>query len=97
MLLYVGLPTGGCLAAAAIASEGQTLLHHGWHIACQMPGLLSLLMASSVLVNLSTCFSIRLTSSLTFKTIGCLKNAAVIVVGVLCGDVVRPTSVLSDI
>lgn len=94
VLLFIGLPTGLCLAAAAIVSESQALLNYGWRIGWQMPGLLSLLMLSSVLVNISTCLSIRLTSSLTFKTAGCLKNAAVILFAALRGDVVSGAQLL---
>lgn len=94
VLLFVGLPTGICLTAAAVVSESKDLLQYGWRAALRMPGLLAMLMISSVAVNVSTCLSIRLTSSLTFKTAGCLKNAAVIMIGVLSGDVVSGTQII---
>lgn len=89
VLLFVGLPTGVMLAAAAVPSEGAGLAKYGWAIARENPGLLGLLALSSAAVNVTSVLAIRLTSSLMFKVTGCMKNVAVVWLGVLMGDKVR--------
>lgn len=88
-LLYVGLPAGLLLAVAAVPLEGPGLAKYGWVIAEENPRLLVLLALSSAAVNFMSFLAIRLTSSLTFKVTGCIKNIAVIGLGVLLGDKVR--------
>lgn len=85
----MGLPTGVMLAAAAVPSEGAGLAKYGWAIARENPGLLALLAVSSAAVNVTSFLAIRLTSSLMFKVTGCMKNVAVVWLGVLMGDKVR--------
>ncbi len=89
VLLFVGLPTGLLLAVAAVPSEGPGLVRYGWAIAWENPGLLALLAVSSAAVNVTSFLAIRFTSSLMFKVTGCMKNVAVVWLGVLMGDKVR--------
>lgn len=46
------------------------------------------------LVNLSTAFAIKVTGSLTFKVVGCVKNTLLVWVGILMGDVVTREQLL---
>jgi len=94
VLLFVGLPTGVMLAAAAVPSEGAGLAKYGWAIARENPGLLALLAVSSAAVNVTSFLAIRLTSSLMFKVTGCMKNVAVVWLGVLMGDKVSRTQLV---
>lgn len=86
VLLCQGVPTGVILSIAAWLMEGKGLVNVGFAIAAQNPWLIAGLGVSSAAVNLFSFLAIRLTSSLTFKTVGCMKNAFVVWLGVLLGD-----------
>ena len=86
VLLYVGLPTGVILSVAAWLVEGERLAAYGLRIAATNPGIFAALAVASASVNLFSFLAIRLTSSLTFKTVGCMKNVVVVYLGVLMGD-----------
>jgi hypothetical protein len=86
VLLYVGLPTGAILSVAAWLVEGERLAAYGFRIAVRNPGIFAALAVASASVNLFSFLAIRLTSSLTFKTVGCMKNVFVVYLGVLMGD-----------
>jgi hypothetical protein len=88
VLLYVGLPTGVILSVAAWLVEGERLAAYGLRIAAANPGIFAALAVASASVNLFSFLAIRLTSSLTFKTVGCMKNVVVVYLGVLMGDTV---------
>ena len=61
-------------------------MSHGWGVVAANPWLFAMLGVSSAAVNLFSFLAIRLTSSLTFKTVGCMKNVFVVWLGVLLGD-----------
>jgi hypothetical protein len=86
VLLYVGLPTGAILSVAAWLVEGERLAAYGFRIAVDNPSIFAALAVASASVNLFSFLAIRLTSSLTFKTVGCMKNIFVVYMGVLMGD-----------
>lgn len=94
VLLYVGLPTGAILSVAAWLVEGERLVAYGFQIAAANPGIFAALAVASASVNLFSFLAIRLTSSLTFKTVGCMKNVFVVYLGVLMGDKVSRMQLL---
>lgn len=86
VLLWVGLPTGAILSVAAWLVEGERLMAYGFRVAASNPGIVASLGLASASVNLFSFLAIHLTSSLTFKTVGCMKNVFVVWMGVLMGD-----------
>lgn len=88
--MYLGLPTGVLLLGASAIWEREGLLAPGGGLALMANKPLHYLAAifMGFLVNLSTAFAIKVTGSLTFKVVGCVKNTMLVWVGILMGDVV---------
>ncbi len=82
VLLYVGGPSALLLMGAGLVLEGRSMLSAAAALAAVRPGALVRAWAMSAAVNLTSYLAISTTSSLTFKVAGCLKNLAVIWVGV---------------
>lgn len=86
VVIFLGPAAGAALLAAAAVWEREGLISNGFEIMARQPGLFVGAFSLGFLVNLSTFFAIRKTSGLTFKIAGCVKNAAVVWLGVLLGD-----------
>lgn len=88
MLVYLGLPTGVLLLGASAIWEREGLLAYGLSLMAHKPVHYLAAVFMGFLVNLSTAFAIKVTGSLTFKVVGCVKNTMLVWVGILMGDVV---------
>ena len=88
VLVYLGLPTGVLLLGASAIWEREGLLAYGLSLMARKPVHYLAAVSMGFLVNLSTAFAIKVTGSLTFKVVGCVKNTMLVWVGILMGDVV---------
>ena len=88
VLVYLGLPTGVLLLGASAIWEHEGLLKYGLSLVAHKPLHYLAAVFMGFLVNLSTAFAIKVTGSLTFKVVGCVKNTMLVWVGILMGDVV---------
>ncbi len=88
VLVYLGLPTGVLLLGASAIWEREGLLKYGLALMAHKPLHYLAAVFMGFLVNLSTAFAIKVTGSLTFKVVGCVKNTMLVWVGILMGDVV---------
>jgi len=84
-MLYLSPITGAILGAMSLLTEwdGLTAPGGGFAKIWASPGLYSAALGMSCLVNLTTFIAIRQSSSLTFKVVGCVKNAVIVMAGVL--------------
>jgi hypothetical protein len=84
-LVYLSPVTGTILLVLSLSMEweGMTAPGGGFDKILASPGLYSAAMAMSFLVNMFTYLAIMHSSSLTFKVVGCIKNAAVVLFGVM--------------
>lgn len=89
-LVYLSPATGVCLALCSALFEWDGLIapHGGFSIALSNPVRFALAAAGGFVVNLTSYWAIKATSGLTFKVLGCVKNAFVVFAGVLMGDVI---------
>jgi len=78
VLVHVGWMSGALLAAAAGVAEGRGLAARGAGLLAARPGAFAWAAGCSLATNLSSFLAIGLTSSLTFKVAGCVKNLAVV-------------------
>lgn len=94
VLVYLGAPTGLVLLAASAIWEREGLLASGLALMAHKPLHYLAAIFMGFLVNLSTAFAIKVTGSLTFKVVGCVKNTLLVWVGILMGDVVTREQLL---
>lgn len=92
--MYLGAPTGLVLLAASAIWEREGLLASGLALMAHKPLHYLAAIFMGFLVNLSTAFAIKVTGSLTFKVVGCVKNTLLVWVGILMGDVVTREQLL---
>jgi len=84
--VYLGPPTAALLLAASYLWEREGLTRVGFALVAAKPLSYAFALVLGFAVNMSTALAIQATSSLTFKVVGCVKNAVVIWFGVLLGD-----------
>ncbi|EIE19444.1 hypothetical protein COCSUDRAFT_67899 [Coccomyxa subellipsoidea C-169] len=94
VLVYLGFPTGMVLLAASAIWEREGLLANGLALMAHKPLHYLSAIFMGFLVNLSTAFAIKVTGSLTFKVVGCVKNTLLVWAGILMGDVVTTEQLL---
>jgi hypothetical protein len=96
VLVFLGLPTGALLLGASAIWEREGLLAHGGGLAlmAHKPLHYAAAVFMGFLVNLSTAYAIKVTGSLTFKVVGCVKNTLLMWVSILMGDVVTRDQLL---
>lgn len=84
-MLYLAPVTGCLLGLMALLTEREGMMAPGGGFAKMWatPWLYAAALGMSCLVNLTTFIAIRQSSSLTFKVVGCVKNAVIVMVGVL--------------
>ncbi|GAB4816710.1 hypothetical protein N2152v2_003756 [Parachlorella kessleri] len=88
VLVYLGPLTFFFLLWGAVATEWSALQNQGLAILVQHPALFVGASLASFAVNAFSFLAIQASSSLTFKVAGCLKNAAVVWLGVATGDTI---------
>jgi hypothetical protein len=94
VLVYLGFPTSVVLLAASAIWEREGLLAKGLALMAHKPLHYLSAIFMGFLVNLSTAFAIKVTGSLTFKVVGCVKNSLLVWVGILMGDIVTTEQLL---
>lgn len=92
--MYLGFPTGVVLLGASAIWEREGLLANGLALMARKPLHYLTAIFMGFMVNLSTAFAIKVTGSLTFKVVGCVKNTLLVWVGILMGDVVTREQLL---
>eukprot|EP01024_Parvocaulis_polyphysoides_P037458 TRINITY_DN33389_c1_g1_i1.p1 TRINITY_DN33389_c1_g1~~TRINITY_DN33389_c1_g1_i1.p1 ORF type:complete len:334 (-),score=49.76 TRINITY_DN33389_c1_g1_i1:572-1573(-) len=93
-LIYISGPTSIVLLIISMIFEYQGLAETGFALVLKEPSAYFLAFGFSCLTSVTCYYAIQLTSSLTFKVSGCMKNLAVVWVGVARGDVVTPSQIL---
>ncbi|KAK9846011.1 hypothetical protein WJX81_008360 [Elliptochloris bilobata] len=91
VLVYMSPACGALLLACAAVWERDALLpSRGLAVAARNPLGFTAALCMGFFVNLTTAYAIQMTSSLTFKVFGCIKNTLVVGLGVAMGDRVAP-------
>jgi hypothetical protein len=94
--VWLGPPTAAILFAGSYLWEYDGLMRLGFALIRVKPLWYTLALLLGFAVNMSTALAIQATSSLTFKVVGCIKNAVVIWFGVLLGDHVQGLQMLGN-
>ena len=84
-LVYLSPVTGTILLFLSLSTEWEGMLAPGggFDKVLAKPGLYLTATVMSFLVNLFTYLAIMSSSGLTFKVVGCVKNAALVIFGVM--------------
>eukprot|EP01023_Acetabularia_acetabulum_P009341 TRINITY_DN14168_c0_g1_i1.p1 TRINITY_DN14168_c0_g1~~TRINITY_DN14168_c0_g1_i1.p1 ORF type:complete len:331 (+),score=43.39 TRINITY_DN14168_c0_g1_i1:124-1116(+) len=93
-LIYISGPASICLFIISLIFEYEGMIEIGIPLVLKEPSAYFLAFGFSCLTSITCYYAIQFTSSLTFKVSGCMKNLAVVWVGVARGDVVSPSQIL---
>ncbi len=96
MTVWLGPPTAVILFIGSYFREYDGLVEVGFALIRAKPLWYAFALVLGFAVNMSTAMAIQATSSLTFKVVGCVKNAVVIWFGVLLGDRVQGVQMLGN-
>jgi hypothetical protein len=95
-LVYLSPAIAGALLIGSFIWEwdGLTAPHGGFAKIAEKPLQYAVAALTGFAVNITTYWAIKVTSSLTFKVLGCVKNSLVVWFGILLGDTLSGSQLL---